>query len=71
MPRPIQPTGTEAGMNGMPMIHCSASPASTASAHAIGGRMMTLGVSAVSFMTGMGRICAAYFSVSWAMNVSS
>jgi hypothetical protein len=51
---PIQPTGTEAGMNGMPTIHCSASPASTASAHAIGGRMMTLAVSAVSFMTGTG-----------------
>src|SRR5262245_13199238 len=47
---PIQPAGTAAGMNGTATIHCRASPASTASAHAIGGRTMTLAVSAVSFM---------------------
>jgi hypothetical protein len=50
---PIQPAVTEAGMNGMAMIHWRASPASTASAHAIGGRMMTLAVSVVSFMAGL------------------
>jgi hypothetical protein len=45
---PTQPAGTAAGMNGKGMSHCRASAASTASAHAIGGRMMTLAVSAVA-----------------------
>ena len=47
---PTQPAGAAAGMNGKGMSHCKASVASTASAHAIGGRMMTLAVSAVSLM---------------------
>src|SRR6266852_8827819 len=47
---PTQPAGAAAGMNGKGMSHCKASAASTASAHAIGGRMMTLAVSAVSLM---------------------
>ena len=47
---PTQPEGTAAGMNGKGMSHCRASAASAATAHAIGGRMMTLAVSAVSLM---------------------
>src|SRR6266571_4725912 len=47
---PTQPAGAAAGMNGKGVSHCKASAASTASAHAIGGRMMTLAVSAVSLM---------------------
>ena len=47
---PTQPAGAAAGMNGKGMSHCKASAASTASAHAIGGRMMTLAVPAVSLM---------------------
>src|SRR5712664_1804645 len=47
---PTQPAGAAAGMNGKGISHCKASAASTASAHAIGGRMMTLAVSAVSLM---------------------
>jgi hypothetical protein len=47
---PIQPAGAAAGMNVKGMSHCKASAVSTASAHAIGGRTMTLAVSAVSLM---------------------
>jgi hypothetical protein len=47
---PTQPAGAAAGMNGKGVSHCKASAASTASAHAIGGRMTTLAVSAVSLM---------------------
>src|SRR5467141_3361558 len=50
---PTQSAGAAAGMNGKGMSHCkasAASTASTASTHAIGGRMMTLAVSAVSLM---------------------
>src|SRR5882762_6066265 len=47
---PTQPAGAAAGMNGKGISHCKASAASTASAHAIGGRMMTLAVSAGSLM---------------------
>src|SRR5258708_36683230 len=50
---PTQPAGAAAGMNGKGMSHCKASAASTASAHAIGGRMMTLAVSAVSLKARM------------------
>src|SRR6516165_10062055 len=49
---PSQPVGTAAGKNGNGMSHLSASPASTASVHAIGGRTMTFAVSAVSAMAG-------------------
>src|SRR5215471_10558854 len=49
---PSQPLGTAAGKNGKGMSQLSASPASTASAHAIGGRTMTFAVSAVSAMAG-------------------
>src|SRR5262245_30057169 len=38
---PSQPAGIAAGMNGKGMSQLSASPASTATAHAIGGRIMT------------------------------
>src|SRR5262249_10680308 len=47
---PTQRAGTAAGMNRKGKSHCRASAASTPSAHAIGGRMMTLAVSAVSLM---------------------
>src|SRR5712664_3413296 len=57
---PTQPAGTEAGTNGQDMTHCRASPASTASAHAIGGRMMTLAVSGVSFMAGLVKTYAPF-----------
>src|SRR5215468_6471539 len=49
---PSQPLGTAAGKNGKGMSQLSASPPSTASAHAIGGRTMTFAVSAVSAMAG-------------------
>ena len=49
---PSQPAGDAAGTNGKGMSQLSASPASTASAHAIGGRTMTFAVSAVSAMAG-------------------
>ncbi len=49
---PTQPVGTAAGKNGKGMSQLSASPASTASAHAIGGRTMTFAVSAVLAMAG-------------------
>src|SRR5215471_13893287 len=49
---PSQPVGTAAGKNGKDISQLNASPASTASAHAIGGRTMTFAVSAVSAMAG-------------------
>src|SRR5215475_15153638 len=49
---PSQPLGTAGGKNGKGMSQLSASPASTAIAHAIGGRTMTFAVSAVSAMAG-------------------
>jgi hypothetical protein len=45
---PSQVAGTAAGTNGRGMSQLSASPASTATAHAIGGRIMTFAVSVVS-----------------------
>src|SRR5215470_10492847 len=50
-PRP--PAGTAAGMNGKGMSQLSASPPSTATAHAIGGRIMTFAVSVASAMAGI------------------
>src|SRR6516165_2069479 len=50
---PTQRAGTAAGRNGKGMSQLSASPAMTVSAHAIGGRMMTWAVSAVSLMAGL------------------
>src|SRR5215831_2592939 len=50
---PSQPAGTTAGTNGKGMSQLSASPASTATAHAIGGRIMTFAVSVVSAMAGL------------------
>src|SRR5215471_11530437 len=49
---PSQPAGTAAGTNGKGMSQLSASPASTATAHAIGGRITTFAVSVVSAMAG-------------------
>ena len=49
---PSRPGETAADKNGKGMSQLSASPASTASAHAIGGRTMTFAVSAVSAMAG-------------------
>ena len=49
---PSQPADTAAGKSGKGISQLSASPASTASAHAIGGRTMTFAVSAVSAMAG-------------------
>src|SRR6267154_3685546 len=49
---PSHPADTAAGKNGKGMSQLSASPASTASAHAIGGRTMTFAVSAVSAIAG-------------------
>src|SRR5260370_21196791 len=47
---PSQPADTAVAKNGKGMSQLSASPASTASAQAIGGRTMTFEVSAVSAM---------------------
>src|SRR5262249_12610886 len=47
---PSQPAGRSAGRNGKATSQLSASPAMTASPHAIGGRITTLAVSAVSSM---------------------
>src|SRR6266487_2338101 len=47
---PSQRAGSIAGANGKGISQLSASPASTASAHAIGGRTMTFAVSARSPM---------------------
>ncbi len=49
---PSRPGETAADKNGKGMSQLSTSPASTASAHAIGGRTMTFAVSAVSAMAG-------------------
>src|SRR5215469_11426405 len=50
---PSPPAGTAAGMNGKGKSQLSASPASTATAHAIGGRIMTFAVSVASDMAGL------------------
>src|SRR5215468_1814728 len=50
---PSQPAGTAAGTNGKGMSQLSASPANTATAHAIGGRKITFAVSVVSAMAGL------------------
>src|SRR6516225_9131860 len=47
---PSQPAGAAAGTNGKGMSQLSARPASTATAHANGGRKMTFAVSVVSAM---------------------
>src|SRR5215471_4468018 len=47
---PSQPAGTVAGTNGKGISQLSASPANTATAHAIGGLIMTFAVSVVSAM---------------------
>src|SRR5215813_13560252 len=49
---PSHPAGTADGTNGKGMSQLSASPASTAIAHAIGGRKITFAVSVVSAMAG-------------------
>src|SRR5215471_12357662 len=45
---PSQPAGTAAGTNGRGRSQLSASPASTATVHAIGGRILTFAVSVVA-----------------------
>jgi hypothetical protein len=55
---PSQAARNAAGKNRRGMSQSSASPASTASAHAIGGRTMTFAVSAVSAMVGVHRMGA-------------
>src|SRR6516165_4972323 len=55
---PSQPAGTVAGKNGEGRSQLSASPPSTATAHAIGGRIMTFAVSVVSTMAGTIESCA-------------
>src|SRR5262245_32852045 len=50
---PSQAAGTAAAMNGNGISQLSASPASTASTHPIGGRTLVLAVSAGSAMTGV------------------
>src|SRR5215467_8581954 len=50
---PSQRAGTAAGTNGKGRSQLSASPPSTATAHAIGGRTMTFAVSVVSVMAGL------------------
>src|SRR5262245_36682591 len=47
---PAQPADTADGMNGSGMSQLSASPITTASAHAIGGRTTTWAVSGVAVM---------------------
>src|SRR6516164_6277870 len=51
---PTQPPGTTAGTNGKGMSRLSASPASTATTHAIGGRIITFAVSVGLAMAGLG-----------------
>src|SRR5262249_14749642 len=51
---PSHPAGAVAGTNGKGSSQLSASPASTATAHAIGGRILTFAVSVVSAMAGLG-----------------
>src|SRR5215813_535211 len=50
---PSKPAGTVAGTNRKGMSQSSASPARTATAHAIGGRIMTFAVSAAAAMAGL------------------
>src|SRR5215813_8910676 len=50
---PSHAVGTAAGTNGKGMSQLSASPANTATAHAIGGRKITFAVSVVSAMAGL------------------
>src|SRR5262245_41394126 len=52
---PSQPAGTAAGTNGKGRSQLSASPATSATAHAIGGRIMTFAVSVVSAIAGQRR----------------
>src|SRR5215510_16097006 len=53
---PSQAAGTAAGMNGKGISQLSASPASTATTHMIGGRTLTGAVSAVSAMPEYGNL---------------
>src|SRR5215831_9519006 len=53
---PSHPAGTAAGTNGKGMSQLNASPATTATAHAIGGRIMTFAVSVVSAIAGKGEV---------------
>src|SRR5215813_6166795 len=50
---PSQAAGTTAGTNGKGMSQSSANPASAATAHAIGGRIMTFAVSVAAAMAGL------------------
>ena len=50
---PNAPAGTAAGMNDKGKSQLSTSPASTALAHAIGGRIMTFAVSAALAIAGL------------------
>src|SRR6516162_4210212 len=50
---PSQPAGTGAGTNGKGRSQLTARPANTATAHAIGGRIMTFAVSVASAMAGI------------------
>src|SRR6516162_11357947 len=56
-PRP--PAGTAAGMNRKGKRQLRASPTSTATPHAIGGRIMTFAVSVASAMAGTIQSCAS------------
>src|SRR5262249_35077263 len=62
---PSQRAGTAAGTNRKGASQVSTSPASTAAAHAIGGRIMTFAVSVVSAMAGPSFVdgCSAFPSV--------
>ncbi|SRR5229473_6557030 len=51
---PTQPAGATAGTNGKGVSRLSASPASTETAHAIGGRIITFALSVVLAMAGLG-----------------
>src|SRR5215831_17507853 len=53
---PSQPAGTVDGTNGKGISQLSASPASTATAHAIGGRITTFAVSVASAMGAIARL---------------
>src|SRR6516164_6728265 len=56
---PSPPAGTAAGMNGKGISQLSPDPTSTATAHAIGGRIMTFAVSVASAMAGTIESCTS------------
>src|SRR5260370_39210489 len=59
---PTQPAGATAGTNGKGVSRLSASPASTETAHAIGGRIITFALSVGLGMAGLGHFKPSFES---------